>query len=58
MSKEKNNKEENKGLHIGVVSQQRELLVSFVKYIEEKTDMWRIPINEYEIDEYLETNCG
>ena len=47
---------EVENLAIHGVSQQRELLIGFTKYISDKTDMWRIPIDEHEVDEFIKTN--
>ena len=36
--------------------QKRKFLISFVKYTNERTDMWRENIAEHEIDLYLKNN--
>lgn len=37
-------------------SQYRELLLAFTKDMTERTDMWRIPIEDFEVDRFLDKN--
>ncbi len=52
------NKKLKEQLLLHGVSQQRELLIAFTEHINKETEMWRIPINKHEIDEFLAINCG
>ena len=43
----------NKSLSLFDGSQQRELLISFMKYYNDKTEMHKLGINDFEIDDFL-----
>jgi hypothetical protein len=45
--------EHNEQLRLHIVNQQRELLIAFIEYVNKETEIWRIPIYEHEVDEFL-----
>lgn len=48
----------NEQLRLYSVSQQRELLLAFREYYNNKTEMYKLGIDEFEIEDFLANNCG